>query len=92
MMVYSDVMTSLIRIQVQVTGAQADFLRALGAETGRSLADLVREAVDGLIQEHQGIDPETIRASALGAVGQFRSARGDVAEEHDRYLGDAFEA
>ena len=92
MMVYHDVMTSLIRIQVQVTAAQADFLRALGAEEGRSLADLVREAVDGLIQEYQGIDPETRRASALGVVGHFRSGLCDVAAEHDRYLGDAFEA
>jgi len=92
MVVYHDVMTSLIRIQVQVTAAQADFLRALGAEKGRSLADLVREAVDGLIQEYQGIDPETRRASALGVVGRFRSGLCDVAAEHDRYLGDAFEA
>ena len=69
----------------------ADFLRALGAEKGRLLADLVRKAVDGLIQEHQGIDPETRRSSALGVVGQFRSGLTDVAAEHDRYLGDAFE-
>ena len=84
-------MTSLIRIQVQVTTAQADFLRGLGAETGRSLADLVREAVDGLIQEHQGTDPKARRTSALSVVGRFRSGLADVAAEHDRYLADSFE-
>ena len=84
-------MTSLVRIQIQLTAAQADFLRALGAETGRSLADLVREAVDGLIQAHQGIDAETRRASALGVVGKFRSGLCDVAAEHDQYLADSFE-
>ena len=84
-------MTSLVRIQVQLTAPQVDFLRALGGEKGRSLADLVREAVDGLIQEYQGIDRETRRANALGIVGRFRSGLCDVAAEHDQYLGDAFE-
>ena len=87
----TDIMTSLIRMQIQLTAPQADFLRTLGAETGRSLAGLVREAVDGLIQEHEGTDPDARRTNALGVVGRFRSGLCDVASEHDGYLADAFE-
>lgn len=84
-------MTSLIRIQIQLTAPQADYLRTLGAATGRSLADLVREAVDGLIEEHEGTDPDARRTNALSVVGRFRSGLSDVAAEHDRYLADSFE-
>ena len=55
------------------------------------LADLVREAVDGLMQEHEGTDPETRRANALDVVGRFHSGQCDIAAEHDRYLADSFE-
>ena len=91
MRVYTDVMPSLVRIQVQLTEAQAEFLKEVGAQQGRSVADLVRQAVDGLMREDHGIDVEARRARALGTTGRFHSCRSDIATEHDRYLADAFE-
>ncbi len=91
MRAYSDVMTSLVRIQVQLTEAQAEFLKEVGAQEGRSVADLVREAVDGLMREDDGMRLEARRARAPGAAGRFHSCHSDIAAEHDRYLVDAFE-
>ena len=91
MMAYSDVMTSLVRIQIQLTESQADFLKTLSTQEGRSVADLVREAVDGLMREDHGLDVEARRARALAVAGQFHSCHSDIATEHDRYLADAIE-
>jgi hypothetical protein len=92
MMVYSDGMTSLIRIQIQLTDAQAAFLKMRSLQEERSVADLVREAVDGLMREDHGVAVEARRARALAVTGRFRSCRSDIAAEHDRYLADAIES
>ena len=65
MMVYSDGMTSLIRIQIQLTDAQAAFLKMRSLQEERSVADLVREAVDGLMREDQGVAVEARRAASV---------------------------
>ncbi|HEY8953113.1 MAG TPA: ribbon-helix-helix protein, CopG family [Candidatus Dormibacteraeota bacterium] len=75
------------RVQLQLTRDQMAALRRRANETGRSIAALVREAVQSWMaeDEHQGRV-----ARALGAVGRFDSGVGDVAENHDTYLDEAY--
>lgn len=82
----------MIRTQVQLTDQQARALRERANETNRSLAALIREAVDRLLAE----DVEDVRwERALAIVeappaGYEPDSARDVAREHDRYLAEAY--
>lgn len=73
------------RVLTQLTDEQLHVLRDRSAASGRSVAALIREAVDTWIGEREH---ERRVEAALGAIGQFRSGLGDLAEQHDRYLED----
>jgi Ribbon-helix-helix protein, copG family len=75
------------RVQLQLTRDQVAALRRRADETGRSIAALVREAVQSWIAEDQR---QGRVARALGVVGRFDSGLGDVAENHDAYLDEAY--
>jgi ABC-type transporter Mla subunit MlaD len=74
------------RVQIQFTAAQAEALRRQAAASDRSIAAVVREAVDAWTasdERRQRVD------RALAAIGGFHSGLGDLAENHDRYLEEA---
>ena len=76
------------RVLVQLTPGELARLRQRSSASGRSVAALVREAVDEWIARDERVG----RAErALGVVGQFRSGLGDLAENHDRHLTDEAE-
>lgn len=77
------------RVQVQFTEPQLAALKRLSAEQGRSVSDLVREAVDRLVAERPDRDAE-LRRRALALVGKFDSGRTDVSRHHDEHLSEAF--
>ena len=80
----------MVRTQVQLTEEQMDRLRRLAAESGRSIAELVRLGVDQyLSSRHQPTQNERIeRARAL--AGRFASGVKDVSAGHDHYLAEAY--
>ncbi len=83
---------SLVRTQVQLTQEQDERLEAMAHSTKRSKADLVREAVQLLIETRPPHRTRReIRERALAAIGRFDSGLTDVAENHDAYLADAFD-
>jgi hypothetical protein len=80
----------MIRTQIQLTEEQARRLRRAARAQGVSMAEVVRRCIDqGLAVAERG----ERYARAAGLVGAFEDRGGTrrVAEEHDRYLGDAFE-
>ena len=80
----------MIRTQVQFTEQQFSLLKRLAAARGVSVAELVRNGVDLLLDAAKHA-PETDRARrALAVAGRFRSGRHDVARRHDRYLAEAY--
>jgi Arc/MetJ-type ribon-helix-helix transcriptional regulator len=77
----------MVRTQIQLTDDQARRLRRLASERGASIAALVREGVERILEEE---GTEAVRRRALSVVGAFRGGAGEnVSEEHDRYLGKA---
>lgn len=80
----------MVRTQVQLTEAQMRTLKGLAADRGTSVASLVREGVDLLVQAAATPDPEQRRQRARAVAGRFRSKVSDLATEHDRYLRDAY--
>jgi len=79
----------MVRTQIQLTDEQARRLRRLAAERGVSMAALVRDGVERVLAEQ---DREELWRRALSVVGKYRDREGarDVAENHDRYLEDAY--
>ena len=77
----------MIRMQVQLTDAQAAKLKRLAAQHGVSISALVREAVESIDDETK--DEEKWRR-ALAVVGKYRSGSGlkDIARNHDKYLAE----
>ena len=74
---------TMMRTQIQLTEDQVGALRRMSAATGRSMASLIREAVDQMaLRSVEDLAWER----ALGAVGCGASGRSDLSEEHDRHL------
>lgn len=77
----------MIRTQIQLTEGQARALRRQAAARGVSMAAIVREAVDRVVEA----DDEDARwQRAMRTFGSFTSDAPDVAEDHDRYLDEAY--
>jgi Arc/MetJ-type ribon-helix-helix transcriptional regulator len=81
----------MIRTQVQLTEQQHLRLRALAAERGLSISQLVRDGVDNVLaQIEEGAQGHRAQR-AIAAAGRFHSGRRDVARRHDDYLVTAYE-
>ena len=73
------------RTQVQLDEEQRRALRSEAAQSGVSVAALIREAVSAHLARSQ-----KVRHRALAVAGRFASGRHDVAEQHDRELESAY--
>ena len=80
----------MVRIQIRLTEEQAKTLKKLASTRRLSVAELIRQAVDSIIQSNAVIDIEERRKRAINAVGKFRSGKRDISKEHDKYLEEAF--
>ena len=73
-------------VQVYLRSDQLDALRALSRRRGESIAGLVREGVDKLLEEVPAEEDPL-----LEVVGLYDSGVGDLAEKHDEYLARMIE-
>ena len=80
----------MVRTQIQLSEDQARRLKEVAAQRGVSMADLVRQAVDGLLQQETSPSRAELVERAIVASGRHRSGRQDVAGHHDDYLSEAF--
>ena len=78
------------RTQIQLTEEQARALKAQARLEERSMAELVRDCVAEYLARRPAPDVRELARRARGLEGRFRSGCPDLAEEHDRYLDDAF--
>ncbi|MBC7251910.1 MAG: ribbon-helix-helix protein, CopG family [Anaerolineae bacterium] len=81
----------MIRTQVQLSEEQARILRELAAARHTSVAELIRQSVDNLIQTARELDVEERRRRAIAAAGRFRSGVSDISAAHDEYLAEALQ-
>ena len=81
----------MIRTQIQLTEEQVHALKAQARAEERSMAELVREGVAEYLARRPTPDIRELAHRARGLRGRFRSGCPDLAEDHDRYLDDAFD-
>ena len=80
----------MIRIQIQITEAQAVALRQLAALRRQSVAERIRTSVDLFIKTQTVPRPAFLLERAKSAAGRFASGSSTGGSEHDRHLADAF--
>ena len=75
----------MIRTQIQFEQKTYESLKTKSNETGKSISEIVRRALDRSIAA-QEIDQKWARA--LSSIGKFSSGLNNLAEKHDDHLGD----
>ena len=83
-------MMYMVRTQIQLTDQQIKALRRLSAETGKSIAELIRQGVEQYLGARRGFDRKRQIERALCVIGRSASGLSDVSAEHDRYLAEDF--
>jgi hypothetical protein len=77
----------MIRTQIELDEEEWKALRQCSTETGRSVADLVREGIRLYLSSRKHPREEQVRR-AIAAIGKYRSGLKDGSVNHDRYLAD----
>ena len=80
----------MVRTQILLTVEQAARLHELAVSEGKSMAELVRQGVDYVLQSRLLATREERQQWALSVVGQFSADTPDLAHEHDRYLAEGY--
>lgn len=82
----------MVRTQVQLTEKQITALKKLASKRRVSIAELVRQGVDSVLESDIEASDEERRQRALSVVGKFKSGRKDLSTNHDKYLAESFDS
>lgn len=77
----------MVRTQVLLTEEQMRAVRKIAAERGTSMAGVIRESVERLLEERERKDRW---ARSMEVIGKFSSGLTDVSVNHDKYLAEAY--
>jgi hypothetical protein len=79
----------MVKTQVQLTKEQYTVLKELSKKNRESIATLIRKAVDQFLFNRR-TDRASLYRQALSVVGKYEAGTGDISQEHDRYLEEAY--
>lgn len=80
----------MIRTQIQMTEEQIKKLKKIASKKHRSMAEIIRQAVNNFMAVKADADIEERKNRAIAAAGRFHSKASDLSEAHDKYLAEAF--
>ena len=80
----------MVRTQIQLTERQHAELRSLVASTGKSVSQLIREAVDEITSKRGRRSRQQAVERAIRIAGRFSSGMRDVSSRQDRQLAEAW--
>jgi len=80
----------MIRTQVQLTEKQSKALRHIALHEGVSMAEIIRRAVEKVVDSEYLPDKEELKQRALAAVGSLHSDIKDLSTKHDYYLEEIY--
>jgi hypothetical protein len=83
--------STMVRTQVLLSEEQIAALREMAACQGRSMAALVRDGVDAILEPRQGVTRAEIKRRSLAALGRYRSGIRTLGSRHDEHLAGAFD-
>jgi predicted DNA-binding protein len=79
----------MVRTQIRLTEEQHRALRRLSADTGRSVADLIRAAVGQALSSAPLLARRDRLERARRVAGKFASGSSHGSAQHDRHLAEA---
>jgi hypothetical protein len=79
----------MLRTQIQLTEDQARKLKEISLSSNESVASLIRNAIDRFLLTGKPNRAARYR-QALSLAGKYEAEQPDIAENHDRYLDEAF--
>lgn len=83
----------MVRTQVQLTEKQAQVLRRVAAREGVSVAEVIRRAVDSVVESEQVVpDMNELMTRALAVAGSLHADVDDLSVRHDDYFVEAIES
>lgn len=82
----------MVRTQIRLTEEQYKQLKQLALRRRRSLATLVREGVEKVLEEAGEPDLDDARRHALSIAGKYRSGDKDASAHHDKYLAESYKS
>jgi hypothetical protein len=77
----------MVRTQIQLTESQSSGLKAIAANRGVSMAEVIRQGIDAVLAQGGVPSREDAYRRAAQAAGRFHSDKHDIATRHDEYLG-----
>lgn len=80
----------MVRTQIQLPEEQVAMLKKIAASEHKSMAEIIRQAVDFFAKTKHGGGEVERRRRAMAAAGQFRSGVKDLAVSHDSHLAEIF--
>lgn len=80
----------MVRTQIQLTDEQAQAIKKLAGARGISMAELIRQAVERILESNPDIDRQERIRRARDIAGKFCSAESDVSRRHDAYLEETY--
>ena len=80
----------MVRMHIHLTDDQAKMVKKLAIARGVSMAEFIRQAVEGVIHSSPNIDREERVKRARDIAGKFSSGKSDVSRKHDAYLDQAY--
>ena len=80
----------MVRTQIQLPEEHVVLLKKMAAAQHKSMAEIIRQAVDYFAKAKQAGGEEQRRRRAMAAAGCFRSGVKDLATSHDSYLIEIF--
>lgn len=78
----------MIRTQIQLSESQAAFVKEVAAEEGKSMAEVIRTAIELLREQRQKPSRRELMLRSLEAIGKYHAGVSDLAENHDAYLAE----
>jgi hypothetical protein len=81
----------MIRTQIQLTETQARTIKKVAMDQGTSIAEIIRRAVENMIQASPKVSSQERVRRAVEIVGKFGSGKRNVSQKHDKYLAEAYE-
>lgn len=81
----------MLRTQIQLTKQQVASLKAKATAEKVSMAELIRRSIDVTLSSSSLPKPQDQTQRAKAIAGRFHSGLGDMAEDHDKYLTEAFD-
>ncbi|MHC1727400.1 MAG: ribbon-helix-helix protein, CopG family [Syntrophobacteraceae bacterium] len=79
----------MVRTQIQLTEEQSARLKEIAHAGNKSMAALIRKALDQFLAKQEP-DRQALYRRAAKVIGKYRSGVPDISLEHDRYLEEDF--